>query len=63
MKGLTFTLIVSWRVRKTMLPRHIPVIQGKDADKFISQDKKHLSPAEQVHLEKCRAIYKKNPIK
>jgi hypothetical protein len=46
-----------------MLPKHIPVIEGKDAEKFISQDKKRLSSAEQVHLEKCRAVYKKNPIK
>jgi hypothetical protein len=51
------------RRRKRMLPRNIPVLEGKDAEKFISQDKKRLSSAEQVYLEKCRAIYKKNPIK
>jgi hypothetical protein len=46
-----------------MLPQHIPTIEGKDAEKFMSQDKKRLTTAEKKHLEKCRAIYKKNPIK
>lgn len=46
-----------------MLPQHIPTIKGKDAEDFVSQDKKSLTTAEKTHLEKCRAIYKKNPIK
>ena len=46
-----------------MLPQHIPTIKGKDAENFMSQDNKRLSTAEKTHLEKCRAIYKKNPIK
>lgn len=46
-----------------MLPQHIPIIEGKDAEVFIEQDKKPLTNAEKVHLEKCRAIYRKNPIK
>jgi hypothetical protein len=49
--------------RKNMLPQHIPVIEGKEAEEFIAQDKKRLSTAEKTNLEKCRAIYRKNPIK
>jgi len=45
-----------------MLPQHIPTIEGKDAEKFMSQDKKRLTTAEQTHLEKCRAIYKKTQL-
>ncbi len=46
-----------------MLPQHIPTIKGKDAENFVAQDKKRLTSAEKTNLEKCRAIYKKNPIK
>jgi hypothetical protein len=46
-----------------MLPRHIPTLEGKAAEIFTAQDKKPLSSAEKAHLEKCRAIYRKNPIK
>ncbi len=46
-----------------MLPQHIPTLKGKDAEDFVSQDKKRLTSAEKTNLEKCRAIYKKNPIK
>ncbi|MDT8781677.1 MAG: hypothetical protein IAX22_03395 [Candidatus Bathyarchaeota archaeon] len=46
-----------------MLPQHIPTIEGKAAEEFEAQDKKPLTTAEKAHLEKCRAIYKKNPIK
>ncbi len=48
---------------KNMLPQHIPTIKGKDAEDFVAQDKKRLTSAEKTNLEKCRAIYKKNPIK
>lgn len=46
-----------------MLPRHIPTLEGSDAERFAEQDKKPLTTAEKAHLEKCRAVYKKNPIK
>jgi hypothetical protein len=46
-----------------MLPRHIPTLVGKDAERFTEEDKKPLSSAQKSHLEKCRAVYKKNPIK
>ena len=46
-----------------MLPRHIPTLEGSDAERFAEQDKKPLSSVEKAYLEKCRAIYKKNPIK
>jgi len=46
-----------------MIPQHIPTIKGKDAEKFVAQDKKPLSSAEKIHLEKCRATYRKNPIR
>jgi len=48
---------------KVVLPQHIPTIEGKDAEIFAAQDKKPLTTAEKAHLEKCRAIYRKNPIK
>jgi hypothetical protein len=46
-----------------MLPRHIPILEGKDAERFTDEDKKPLTNAQKGHLEKCRAIYKKNPVK
>jgi hypothetical protein len=46
-----------------MLPQHIPTLEGKDAEKFIAQDKTPLTTEQKAHLEKCRAVYKKNPIK
>jgi len=46
-----------------MLPRHIPTLEGSDAERFAEQDKTPLSSVEKAYLEKCRAIYKKNPIK
>lgn len=46
-----------------MLPKHMPALEGKDAKKFIKQDTKHLSSKQKEHLEKCREIYEKNPIK
>jgi hypothetical protein len=46
-----------------MLPRHIPTLLGHNAELFAEQDKKPLTSAEKAHLEKCRATYKKNPIR
>ena len=46
-----------------MLPKHMPVLKGKDAKKFIEQDVKSLSSKQKEYLEKCRVIYEKNPIK
>ena len=46
-----------------MLPSRIPVLEGKAAERFVKQDKKPLSRAENANLEACRALYRKNPIK
>lgn len=46
-----------------MLPKHMPTLEGKDAEKFIKQDKKPLSSAQKKHLKKCLELYEKNPIK
>jgi hypothetical protein len=46
-----------------MLPRHIPTLKGKDAERFVKQDKKPLTNAEKADLKKCQAIYRNNPIK
>lgn len=46
-----------------MLYRHIFVLEGKDAKRFIEQDKKPLSSKQKKYLEKCKEIYEKNPIK
>lgn len=46
-----------------MLPKHMPALEGKDADKFIKQDKEPLSRAQKERLSKCLEVYKKNPIK
>jgi hypothetical protein len=48
---------------KVVLPQHIPTIEGKEAKIFAAQDKKPLTTAEKATLEKCQAIYRKNPIK
>lgn len=37
-------------------------LDGKDAEKFIQQDKEPLSEEEIKDLERCRELYKKNPI-
>ena len=44
-----------------MLPQHIPTLEGKDAERFVKQDKKPLSKAQKAHLAKCLEVYKKNP--
>lgn len=44
-------------------PQHIPTLEGKDAEKFVKQDKKPLSKAQKAHLAKCRKLYEKNPIR
>jgi hypothetical protein len=46
-----------------VLPQHIPTLEGKDAEKFVAQDKKPLSREQKADLLKCREIYKKNPVK
>ena len=46
-----------------MLPQHIPTLEGKDAERFVEQDKKPLSKEQKAHLNRCREVYKQNPIK
>jgi hypothetical protein len=46
-----------------MLPKHMPTLEGKEADEFIKQDKKPLSRRQKAHLQQCLELYKKNPIK
>lgn len=46
-----------------MLPEHMPILRGKEAKRFIKQDKKPLNSSQKNYLEKCREIYEKNPIK
>ncbi|KKL85942.1 hypothetical protein LCGC14_1949670 [marine sediment metagenome] len=46
-----------------MLPEHMPVLEGKDAKRFIEQDKKPLSSKQKEYLKNCLEIYEKNPIK
>lgn len=46
-----------------MQPQHIPTLEGKDAEKFIKQDKKPLNKAQKAHLAKCRELYERNPIR
>jgi len=41
---------------------HMPLLEGKDAEEFMKQDKKPLSSEQKAHLKKCLEIYKKNPI-
>ena len=46
-----------------MLPRHMPTLEGDDAERFVKQDKKPLSRRHKEHLKQCLALYKKNSIK
>ena len=46
-----------------MLPQHPPILVGKDAKRFIDQDKRPLTSEEKDDLRRCLEIYKKNPIK
>jgi hypothetical protein len=46
-----------------MLPKHVPTLEGKDAEKFVKQDRAPLSRQQKKHLNKCLELYKKNPIK
>ena len=39
------------------------ILEGKDAERFVMQDKKPLTTAQKAHLVKCFEVYKKNPIK
>ncbi len=45
-----------------MLPDHMPVLTGKEAEDFIKQDKKQLTDAQKAFLDECLAIYDRNPI-
>lgn len=46
-----------------MLPKHVPTLEGKEAEEFIKQDKNPLDKKQKEHLKKCLEVYKKNPIK
>ena len=46
-----------------MRPEHMPALKGKDANRFIKQDKKPLKSEQKQHLKKCLETYTKNPIK
>lgn len=46
-----------------MIPKHVPTLEGKDAEKFIKQDKKPLSSEQKEYLKKCLEKYEKNPIR
>ena len=46
-----------------MLPEHMPVLEGKDAKRFIKQDNKPLISKQKEYLKNCLEIYNKNPIK
>lgn len=46
----------------SMLPGHPPILEGKDADAFIKQDKTPLTAKQRENLEDCIRIYKRNPI-
>jgi len=46
-----------------MRPEHMPALKGKDANRFIKQDKKPLKSGQKQHLKKCLETYTKNPIK
>jgi hypothetical protein len=39
------------------------VLKGKDAKRFIDQDKRPTDEKHQEHLKECLETYKKNPIK
>ncbi|MCJ7559597.1 hypothetical protein MUO79_03130 [Candidatus Bathyarchaeota archaeon] len=47
----------------TMLPKHMPTLEGEEAEKFVRQDRKPLSRRQKEHLKQCLELYKKNPIK
>ena len=38
------------------------ILKGKDAKKFIKQDRKPLSDEKKTYLKKCLNIYKNNPV-
>jgi hypothetical protein len=46
-----------------MLPKHLPALEGEEAEKFVKQDKRPLSRRQKEHLKRCLELYKKNPIK
>lgn len=40
----------------------MPTLKGKEAEKFIEQDKKPLTSEQKEHLKRCYEVYKKHPI-
>jgi len=46
-----------------MKPKAVPVLTGKDAERFEEQDKKPLEPKQKAFLAECLALYKDNPIR
>ncbi len=46
-----------------MLPEHMPVLKGKEAEDFIRQDKTPLTAQQKDFLKECREVYDKHPIR
>ena len=46
-----------------MLPTDPPILKGKDAKRFLAQDRQPLSAEKREHLRKCLELYRKNPVK
>lgn len=46
-----------------MRPKAVPVLTGKDAERFEEQDKKPLEKEQKDFLAECLALYKNNPIR
>jgi len=46
-----------------MRPKAVPVLTGKDAERFEEQDKKPLEKEQKDFLAECLALYKSNPIR
>lgn len=46
-----------------MLPNPPPILTGKDAKRFIEQDKKPLTQKQKDHIKECLELYLKKPIK
>lgn len=46
-----------------MRPKAVPVLTGKEAERFEEQDKKPLEKEQKDFLAECLALYKSNPIR
>lgn len=46
-----------------MIPEPIPVLKGKAAKEFISQDKKPLTEKQRKFLAEAVELYRKHPVK